>query len=199
MPRTIELCQIVWAVLLDTSVDEEKTRVKKGSSGVHDIGVDAVLSCSHASSSTRTRNAAAPLSVRPRLFAPNPATFRHNAARRAGCGGAPRRCRRNDEASTGKGLGPRRLRPRRQACVAHFTLHALVQSSTRRQAAIVCQNTAIHPPTTLPRVGAYHTRTAEFEAGDDPELLRSEDEVDIRLMNRRKDAPLELPPGVVPR
>lgn len=37
---------------------------------------------------------------------------------------------------------------------------------------------------------------ADLEAGDDPALLKSEDAVDMELMQRRKEMPLEPPPGV---
>ena len=40
-----------------------------------------------------------------------------------------------------------------------------------------------------------HPPGADLEKGDDPELLKSEDAVDIALMKKRGEMPLEAPPG----
>ena len=50
-------------------------------------------------------------------------------------------------------------------------------------------------PSPSARLLARHPR-ADLEAGDDPALLMSEDAVDLELMQRRKEMPLEPPPGV---
>ena len=39
-------------------------------------------------------------------------------------------------------------------------------------------------------------RRAELEEGDDPSLVMSEDAYSLEMMDRRKEAPLEAPPGV---